>query len=127
MNSYVLICNPNRYDIIKCFKESDEVVWKNNRHCEVGDTVYIYVGRPYSGLLYLCEVTEVNVALPADMTYVENDSKKKSTYMKLNKQKDLLSYGIKLPELLANGLKTVQCATIASDELKSYIDNVLNR
>lgn len=61
---WIVPSNPKYFDIIHCFNNNDTVLWKQSSHVHVGDMVYIYVGRPYSAILYKCEVKETD--LPYD-------------------------------------------------------------
>ena len=39
----------------------DTITWKQSNNIHVGDLVYLYVGSPYSAILYQCEAIEVNI------------------------------------------------------------------
>ena len=60
-NEWIVPVNPKYYDIINCFNDSDTIMWKQSNHINVGDLVYLYVAKPYSSILYKCEVLEVNI------------------------------------------------------------------
>ena len=59
--SWLVPANPKYYDVIKAFKESNEIIWKQSSDIHVGDLVYLYVGEPYSKVMYKCMATEVNI------------------------------------------------------------------
>lgn len=58
---WLIPANPQYYDIIAAFDETDTVNWKQSSRVMPGDIVYIYVGAPVSAILYKCEATEVNI------------------------------------------------------------------
>ena len=82
---------------------------------------YIYVGRPYSRLMYKCVVKEMNLEA-VNCEYLSNQLKEKQKYMHLE-MTDIIETHIGLNELITNGLKTVQCSTQASPELVDYIES----
>ena len=59
--SWLVPSNPKYYDIINCFNDKDEIVWKQSSNIHIGDIVYIYVGAPYSKIMYKCKAVEVNI------------------------------------------------------------------
>ena len=59
--SWLVPANPKYYDVIKAFKKSNEIIWKQSSDIHVGDLVYLYVGEPYSKVMYKCMATEVNI------------------------------------------------------------------
>ena len=61
-DSWIVPANPQYYDIISAF-ESDDVIWKQGKGIEKGNTVYMYVGAPVSAVLYRCKVTETMIPL----------------------------------------------------------------
>lgn len=125
MKKYVMICNIAKFDIIKQFAEVDSIVWKNNRNCKLDDIIYLYVGRPYSRLMYKCVVVEENSECPKEMEYYATVSKTSQIeYMRLKLIDALPNEGFGLSDLIANGLKTVQCSTEVSENLSNYIDRM---
>lgn len=62
--SWVLPCNCEKYDVISAFEKFEEIDWHSTlqtKNIARGDTVYIYVGKPYSRLMYKCEVTKTGL------------------------------------------------------------------
>ena len=124
MNTFVVVGNVQRFDIVEHFKHCNTVIWKQMSKGQIGDEAYIYLGRPYSRLAYKCSIVEVNVNAENVEYLSPYEGKKKPSYMKLELIKELPSGELDLTHLLDKGLKTVQCATKIDDELKSYIDEV---
>ena len=59
---WIIPSNPKYYDIVGAFAAEREILWKQgNENIHVGDTVYMYVGAPYSAILYRCTVTETGI------------------------------------------------------------------
>ena len=53
--------NPAYYDVIGAFEKSEIINWKQTGKVSVGDTVYLYVGQPYSAIMYGCEVLQTDI------------------------------------------------------------------
>ncbi len=58
---WLIPANPKYYDLVKAFNENNEIMWKQSSDINVGDIVYIYVGSPYSKVMYKCKALEVNI------------------------------------------------------------------
>lgn len=58
---WLVPANPQYYDIIHCFDDTDTILWKQSSHIQIGDIVYMYVAKPYSAILYKCQAIEVNI------------------------------------------------------------------
>ena len=58
---WIVPANPKYYDVIKAFKESNEIIWKQSSDIHVNDIVYLYVAEPYSKIMYKCVATETNI------------------------------------------------------------------
>lgn len=124
MNAFVVAGNVQRFDIAEHFKHSNTVIWKQVANGQIGDVVYIYLGRPYSRLAYKCYIAEVNVDAKNVEYLSQYKGKRKPSYMRLELIKELPAGELDLIQLLDRGLKTVQCATKIDDGLKSYIEEV---
>lgn len=61
INEWIVPANPKYYDIINCFNDTDTIIWNQSTNIHVGDIIYLYAARPYSAILYQCEVLEVNI------------------------------------------------------------------
>ena len=63
-DSWIIPCNVDKYDVISAFNEFEEIEWhytpQTQKIC-VGDNVYIYVGKPYSRIMYECNVVKTNI------------------------------------------------------------------
>ena len=59
--TWLIPANPKYYDVIASFDKKDTLLWKQPKGIKVNDKVYLYLGVPYSAILYQCEVIEVNI------------------------------------------------------------------
>lgn len=58
---WVIPSNPKYYDIVGAFRQQKEISWKQGKGIKSGDTVFMYVGQPYSAILYQCLVTQTDI------------------------------------------------------------------
>ena len=71
MNNWIIPCNLKYYNVFGAFDDLNKLDWKQTNPCvKTGDTVYIYVGAPYSAIIFKCLVTKT------DLETVEIDDSK---------------------------------------------------
>ena len=58
---WIVPANPKYYDVINCFNDKDEIIWKQSSNIHVNDIIYLYVADPYSKIMYKCKTIEVNI------------------------------------------------------------------
>ena len=58
---WIVPANPKYYDIINAFNDTDTITWKQSNNIAKGDIVYLYVGAPYSSIMYKCEAIETDI------------------------------------------------------------------
>ena len=58
---WLIPSNPNYYDIVHAFDDTDIIDWKQGKGIKKDDTVFLYVGSPVSAILYQCKVTDVDI------------------------------------------------------------------
>lgn len=58
---WLIPANPKYYDVIQAFEENEIIGWKQSSDIRVGDLVYMYVGAPYSAIMFKCKAVEVNI------------------------------------------------------------------
>ena len=58
---WIVPANPKYYDVINCFNDKDEIIWKQSSDIHVNDIVYLYVADPYSKIMYQCKAVDVNI------------------------------------------------------------------
>lgn len=63
MENWIIPCNPNFYDVIGAFTKLKRIDWKQSmKNINVGDIVYIYVGKPIMAILFKCKVRKINLS-----------------------------------------------------------------
>ena len=124
MGVWIIPCNSSFYDIEGAFERFDRLDWKQSRKLEVGDVVYIYVGRPTKAIMYKCRVNKTN--LPEleidDSAFVINDSAYANygNYMELELLHKFRSDQLPLETLFDHGLQgNIQGPRHASAELQN--------
>jgi len=60
-NEWVVPANPKYYDVVNCFNNTNHVIWKQSSSIKVGDIVYLYVGAPYSCIMFKCKAVKTNI------------------------------------------------------------------
>ena len=58
---WIVPANPKYYDVMNCFNNTDEIIWKQSSDVHVNDIIYLYVADPYSKIMYKCKAIEVNI------------------------------------------------------------------
>lgn len=60
-NEWVVPANPKYYDVVNCFNNTNRITWKQSSSIHEGDTVYLYVGAPYSCIMFKCKALKTNI------------------------------------------------------------------
>lgn len=102
-NEWLIPANPKFYDIISRFEEVDELIWKQSSDVKPGDLVFIYVGAPYSALLYKCVALEVNLPYK-----YEDDNLKIKRAMKIKLLKKYKRDEFTFDKLCKYGVKAIR-------------------
>lgn len=117
VRDWLVPSNPKYFDIVGAFRESDEIFWKQgNDNIHVGDTAFMYVGVPYSAILYECRITETDI--PFNGTDEHVNLKK---LMKIKKLREFGPHELDLTELKKYGVVTVRCTRSMPQELRGDI------
>ena len=121
---WVIPCNEKYYDHRGAFANLNTIDWRQSTKVEVGDYVYIYVGRPTSSLMYKCEAIAVDIENPSndDAIYNKGGLNNAGRYMRLKLIESYPEGKYKREDLLENGLKTVQGPTKATPELIAWLE-----
>lgn len=124
-NDWVIICNPAFYDVLGAFKNFNCIEWKQSTNIQKGDTVYIYLARPYKEIRYKCRALEVDLKTPTidDSEYVLDGDPYKDygRYVRLELVTEYNENQCPYTELKKHGLKSVQGPSRASEELSQYM------
>ena len=68
--TWIIPANPKYFDIINCFNDKDEIIWKQSNNIHENDIAYIYAAAPYSSIIYKCKVLEVNIPYEYDDKHI---------------------------------------------------------
>lgn len=60
-SSWLIPANPKYYDVISSFEKKDTMLWKQPKGIKEKDKIYLYLGLPYSAILYQCEIVELDI------------------------------------------------------------------
>ena len=111
---WLIPANPNYFDVIKYFREEKDLMWKQSTDIHSGDIVYIYVGKPYSSIMFKCSVLETNIPYEysgnVNMKYV----------MKLKLLKKYRKDEINFEELKSFGIKAIRGPRKVSKEITKF-------
>lgn len=126
MATWIMPCNVKHLDIVSWFKEKDSVVWKASTGIRVDDTIYVYVGAPYSKILFLCKVINDKI---------DKSELSSNEYARVGKKQDKWKYmqlrlvytyenGIPLSKLQELGMYSVQRQVRLNPVVLTYISSV---
>ena len=129
---WTISCNINDYDIISALKKLKVIDWKQVlTNININDVVYIYLGRPYSQIMYKCVVRKINLKEQTiDDKEFERDTWNYENYGRYMELELVSSYPenslLGFENLKNYGLTTVQSQTSAKKELVDYIESFNN-
>ena len=119
---WIILCNPHYYDVEKAFREDDQLLWKQTTRIKPGDHAYIYVGAPYSCIMYKCVVDET------DIPYEHSGkSVKVKKAMKITRLRKYRTGAISHATLARFGIKLLVGPRRMSEELIQYIEENLEK
>lgn len=116
--SWIIPSNPKYWDIITYWANTDESIWNQGRGIILGDTVYMYVGAPYSAIMYKCKVIETDIYYD---DYLDRYGKPKRC-MRLKITARYPKDAFNRPLLIAYGVTSVRGPRSIPDDLKKKID-----
>ena len=118
-NEWIVPANPKYFDIDKALKENNTIMWKQNADIKINDIVYIYVGKPYSSIMYKFKVIKVNIPYE-----YQDENLKMQKVMKIDLitryEKGKLSFD-KLKEFGVNAIRSQRYMPLA---LSKYINKM---
>lgn len=127
-DNWIIPCDYKQYDIIQAFAKHKELDWhvtQQTKNIKSGDKVYIYVGKPFSRIMYECEVVKTGLSSREidDLEFIriqKDDWDGESFRIRLIRKLDGL---LSLEELNDNGLSgNVMGARKLSEETETYIE-----
>ncbi|MGL4361834.1 MAG: HNH endonuclease [Cellulosilyticaceae bacterium] len=124
--SWVIICNPKKYDVIRAFHELDTIEWKQSTNILVGDIVYIYISNHYKEIKYKCQVSKVNLTETTidDSKFIIEGSSyvNHGRYMELQLVTIYKDGILPYERLKEHGLKAVQGPSKVNARLDRYLN-----
>ncbi len=97
-DEWIIPANPKYFDVITYIESLPIFSWKQPKNIKLEDTVYIYLGAPYSAILYKCKVIELDLY---------NEPKKPIMNLELIQKYDPKKYPfIKLKEYGLNSVRS---------------------
>ena len=105
----------------------NKINWKQSRNVSVGDTVYIYIGKPYQEIRYQTLVIETDLSRITinDSKFVKDGTNfvNYGRYMTLELTREFDNKELIYQELIQNGLGSVQGPAKVSKQLESFINS----
>ena len=119
-NEWIVPANPKYFDIEKALKENNTIMWKQTTDIKINDIVYIYVGKPYSSIMYKFKVIEANIPYE-----YKDENLKMQRAMKIDLltkyEKGKISFN-KLKDFGINAIRNQRYMPLA---LSEYIKNII--
>lgn len=136
MANWIIPCNPKLYDVFAAFRELETIDWRQTaKNIEVGDTVYVYIGRPIQSITHKCIVIDVNISyadsddsddrfnLPEGFVSLQPYER----YMRLHLVKEYPPHALDYSLLVENGLVgSIQGQRHTGSIIQSVIDSIDN-
>lgn len=131
MKKWIITCNPKLYDVVGAFEAHKRLNWKQSVNIQVGDIVYIYVGAPYSAIMYETKVLSVDqptIKINDEEFVIDGTNfEQYGRYMELELIQKFDQNLLVLSKLKAQGLKSVQGPSRVNPELDKYINEMKNK
>lgn len=125
---WIIVCNPDKYDVIGAFHELGSIDWTQSANIVVGDIVYIYVSNTVRTIKVKCKVNAVNKAVPTidDSKFNKSDEfdGSKGRYMELEMIEEFSTGLFEKSRLEQHSFKSPLGPVRVSSELKEYLDIV---
>ena len=126
--NWIIPCNAKYFNVIERFQSFSWAIWKKaNRGINVGDIAYIYVGAPYSQILFKCEVVDDNVdkKTVAENDYaIQKEGLNGIDYIKIELRESYAPGTLSLQNLKKHGLGQVQTQARADRRLAAYLAQI---
>ncbi len=115
--AWLIPSNPLHYDIVGHMEVEDITDWKQTSSVKPGDTVYMYVGKPYSSIMYKF------TAIETDRTWIYDPYPNKGTRLMILKREESYDPRIcTLTKMKQFGVTTVRGPRYMPKALIEYLD-----
>ena len=114
INSWIIPANPRLFDVISYFCNNNTITWHQSINANINDFVYIYLGNPYSCIMFKCKVVKAN--------FVGFGKNKMEKCMELQLVTKYEKGDYPLDFLKKCGLTTVRCARKMPELLSDYLN-----
>ncbi len=111
-DEWIIPANPNYFDVISYIESLEIFSWKQPKNIKLNDTVYIYLGAPYSAILYKCKVIELDIY---------KDKNDRTMNLKLIKKYNKTKYTFS--KLKEYGLNSIRSPRRIPDKLSKHLNN----
>ena len=126
--NWIVPCSVKYYDVVSHLKEKKTIVWRKVSALKEGDTVYLYLGAPYSEIKFKCHIINDNVdeETVAQSAYAikKTDRPHKDRYLLLELDYVYLDGELSLEKLRAHGLGQTQTQARTDRKLQAFINSV---
>ena len=110
-DEWIIPANPNYFDVISYIESLKIFSWKQPKNIKLNDTVYIYLGAPYSAIMYKCKVIELDIY---------KDKNDRTMNLKLITKYDPTDYTFS--KLKEYGLNSVRSPRRVPDKLSKHLN-----
>ncbi len=126
--NWIVPCSVKYYDVVSHLKEKKTIVWRKVSALKEGDTVYLYLGAPYSEIKFKCHIINDNVdeETVAQNAYAikKTDRPHKDRYLLLELDYVYPDGELSLEKLRAHGLGQTQTQARTDRKLQAFINSV---
>lgn len=116
---WIIPANATYFDVISYFDNNKIIEWKQSSKILIDDIVYIYIGAPYSKIMYKCKAKEVNI--PYDY---KDDNIKMNYIMKLEVIKKYTKDKLTFKKLNELGIKSIRGPRKITKKISEVIKEV---
>ena len=115
MTYWLVPCNVSLYDPFGAFENLPTIDWRQSRKMAVGDMAFIYCTKPYSKIMFLCEILltdiEPKIADKSDLPFHKKNISEigkppRYGYFRVKKVAKFDTESFGLEQLLKSGLKS---------------------
>ena len=128
VENWIVPCSVKFYDVVGHLNEKKSIVWRKVSALKEGDTVYLYIGAPYSEIKYRCRIVndDVDEQTLSENSYAikDTENKRKQKYLMLILEYTYPDGVLSLEKLRANGLGQTQTQARTDRKLQVFIDSV---